>query len=519
MLPDATKLIAFSGLAHPLLWILAPVVLYFLTRAARSIETGKPSTPPGPKPLPILGNLLSLSRKKPWEAFAELGKKYGDVVYLQILGRPIIILNSVDAVNDLLEGRAEIYSCRPVFPIMHIVGHDQWNFSFMPYSKRSRTLRRAFLEKYSTPTAMRSFYDAQRAVGIKFLSSVLRDPDSIFRHVALRASRLILDVTYGIEVESNQDPFVKTAEAVMATSSLALSAVMWFFNPMTILKYIPDRLGGSALPLKWQADCNALRYKPYAHVQNALAQGLARPSYVASLIQEMSPQPGSDEEAVIRDTAAIAYGAASDTIIVTSETFLLAMVLNPDVQRRAQEEIDRVVGSERLPDYADRAQLPYISAVLKEVIRWHPAGPAGVPHMLTQDDVYKGYHIPAGAMVSGNIWGLLHDPERYPDPMEFRPERFLRDGVFDCSTNDPSRYAFGFGRRACPGRLFAEDSVWMLIAQFLTTFTASVPEGADPPTVEFTTQSASRPLPFKCVVRPRSQAAVDLIESVMASLD
>ncbi|KAI0748777.1 cytochrome P450, partial [Daedaleopsis nitida] len=452
MLPDATKLITSSGLAHPLLWILALVVFYLLTRAARSIETGKPSRPPGPKPLPLLGNLLSLSGKKPWEAFTELGKEYGDVVYLRILGRPIVILNSVDAVNDLLERRGEIYSHRPVFPISNIAGHYQWNFSFMPYNKRSRMFRRAFSEKYSTPAAMRSFYDSQRAVGIKFLGSVLRDPDGIFHHVALRVTRLILDVTYGIEAESNQDPFVKTAEAVMATNALSLSAVMWFLNPMTILKYIPDRLGGSALPLKWQAECNALRNKPYAHVQNALAQGLARPSYVASLIQEMSPQPGSDEEAVIRDTSAIAYGAATDTIIVTSQIFLLAMVLNPDVQRRAQEELDRVVGSVRLPDYADRAQLPYISAVLKEVIRWHPAGPAGVPHLLTQDDVYKGYHIPAGAMVSGNIWGLLHDPERYPDPMEFRPERFLRDGVFDCSgTNDPSRYAFGFGRRAVPG--------------------------------------------------------------------
>ncbi|KAI0753473.1 cytochrome P450 [Daedaleopsis nitida] len=401
---------------------------------------------------------------------------------------------------------------------MHLIGHDQWNFSFMPYGKRFRTFRRGFLEKYSTSAAVRSFYDAQRAVGIKFLGSVLRDPDGVFHHLGLRASRLILDVTYGIEAESNQNPFVKTADAMMATASFALSPAMWLFNPTTILKYLPNWLGGSTI-LRWQADCNDLRYNPYAHVQKELAHGSARPSYVASLIQELSPQPGSDEETFIRDTAAVAYAAASDTTVVASETFLLAMVLNPDVQKRAQAEIDRVVGSERLPDYTDRAQLPYVSAVMKEVLRWHSPGPTGVPHKLTQDDVYRGYHMPAGALVMGNVWGLLHDPEMYPEPMEFRPERFLRDGVFDCSTNDPSRYAFGFGRRACPGKLFAENSMWMLIAQFLATFTVSLPEGADPPPMEWTSEAFSRPLPFKCVIRPRSQAAVDLIEGAVASRD
>ncbi|KAI0753474.1 hypothetical protein C8Q80DRAFT_1152372 [Daedaleopsis nitida] len=99
---------AFSGLSNPLLWILVPSVLYFLTRAARSIESGKPSRPPGPKPLPILGNILSLAGKKPWHTFTALSKKYGDVVYLEVVGQPIIMLSSGEAVNDIFEGRSGI---------------------------------------------------------------------------------------------------------------------------------------------------------------------------------------------------------------------------------------------------------------------------------------------------------------------------------------------------------------------------------------------------------------------------
>ncbi|KAI0753465.1 cytochrome P450 [Daedaleopsis nitida] len=502
-------------------WLCVLLSLFFaLNRFVLTYYSSNTKCPPGPTPWPLLGNILILFRKKPWQAFTALYREYGDVVYLTMLGTPVIVLNSVEAVNDLFESRSGIYSDRPVLPLMSLIGHDKWSFPFMPYGKHFRSMRRPFLGQYSSPASLRSFYDAQRGVTVKFLRSVLYNPANVVRHIRLRASQLILDVTYGITVDSDDDPFVRTADAVMATASLALSPALWLINPTTILKYLPGWFGGSATLRRWRADCDALRHLPYAHVQLALAQGLAKPSYVANLIEEISPKPGSEEETIIRDTAATAYGGPSVSFSLTSsEVFLLAMVRYPQVQERAQEELDRVVGTHRLPDYVDKGQLPYISAIVKEVLRWHPPGPTGVPHRLTQDDVYRGYHMPAGAMVVGNIWGLLHDPKMYPDPMEFRPERFLRNGIFDCSTNDPSRYAFGFGRRMCPGKMFAEDSIWLFVAQFLAVFTVVHPEGTAPPPAEFASEAFSRPLPFKCDIRPRSQVAIELVEGAVAARD
>ena len=123
------------------------------------------------------------------------------------------------------------------------------------------------------------------------------------------------------------------------------------------------------------------------------------------------------------------------------------MVLNPEVMNKAQEELDRVVGKDRLPDFSDGNNLPYINAVVKELLRWNPPLPFGVPNRVTQDDVYRGYFIPAGATVIQNIWAVFRDPKVYPDPEAFNPDRFLKDGEINPLVPNPEDRVFGSGRR------------------------------------------------------------------------
>jgi cytochrome P450 len=131
----------------------------------------------------------------------------------------------------------------------------------------------------------------------------------------------------------------------------------------------------------------------------------------------------TDEEAIIREAGSSLYAAGSDTVVLlvasrptntlsmrglqtvhTLHTFILAMVISPDVQKRAQEELDAVVGPNRLPEFEDRNNLPYINALCKEILRWHPLLPLGIAHSTRQDDIYNGYFIPKGAIISGNSW-------------------------------------------------------------------------------------------------------------------
>ncbi|KAK6971826.1 cytochrome p450, partial [Favolaschia claudopus] len=208
----------------------------------------------------------------------------------------------------------------------------------------------------------------------------------------------------------------------------------------------------------------------------------------------------------------------ADTIFSSVLTFILAMLHAPEAQKAAQDELDRVI-SHRLPGLDDRTQLPYLNALVKEALRWELVIPLGVPHRLMKDDasqlfvpqVYNGYVIPAGTTIIANQWGMAHDPGTYDQPYEFRPERFLGNHGLP----DPASIAFGWGKRACPGRYLAEDALFLFAAMTLTCFTISpVGKGKEGiPPRQYSDGLASRPVPFPCSFALRHPKAKDLIDN------
>jgi cytochrome P450 len=197
-------------------------------------------------------------------------------------------------------------------------------------------------------------------------------------------------------------------------------------------------------------------------------------------------------------------------------TFFLAMTIFPEVQRQAQEELDRVIGGTRLPVSKDRDNLPYIVAVMKETHRWHLVLPMGLPHTSTEEDTCRGYRIPKGALLLANSWWFTHDPRVYPDPMVFRPERFLETPTHKPEP-DPRNFIFGYGRRICPGRYVADNALFITIAQTLAVFNIGKFVNAKGQIVEpearFEPGAISHSVPYRCSVKPRSEAHAHLIKS------
>ncbi|OBZ67809.1 O-methylsterigmatocystin oxidoreductase [Grifola frondosa] len=159
--------------------------------------------------------------------------------------------------------------------------------------------------------------------------------------------------------------------------------------------------------------------------------------------------------------------------------FFFAMLSHPEVRRKAQAELDAVVGRDRLPDFNDRDSLPYVNAVALESFRWQPAVPLGIPYCSTASDEHNGYSIPSGSMIIANIWAFTRDTDVYEEPERFNPDRFIKDGRLDPNMKDPRNLIFGFGRRICPGRHLADASLFINVASVLHVYDIGPPLDAN----------------------------------------
>ncbi|CAI7669989.1 unnamed protein product [Penicillium palitans] len=197
-------------------------------------------------------------------------------------------------------------------------------------------------------------------------------------------------------------------------------------------------------------------------------------------------------------------GGAGDTTTAILEGFFLAMMLFPDVQRKAQAEMDELFGKPALPSTTDRERLPYVNAIVKEATRWLTVVPLGIPHRTDQDDIINGYLIPKNTIIVPNTWSFNNDPTIYPNPRDFEPERFLsKPGALE-----PGDVSFGFGRRVCPGRLIGETSIFLIIAHILAIFDIRKPaENGEEikSTLDSTAGLLIHLVPFNASITPRSR--------------
>ncbi|KAJ7123313.1 cytochrome P450 [Mycena crocata] len=465
--------------------------------------------PPGPQPRFIIGNLQDLpTGGQEWDGYQALAHKFkSDVIYLRVLGTSILSINSFDAANELLNRRGAVWSDRPRLPmIKELMGWD-WNLVLQSYNEGFLAHRR-IVQQHFQPSIVALEYRPVMVIEVRvLLQNLLATPDHFSDHLKRMAGGIIMMVTYGHRVRSNNDPYIELAEEVRRHSEETPGAAL--VDALPILKYLPSWIAPfkrTALFRRGLSD--QMREAPFAMVKKQLASGNAVPSMVGSLLEEESrPADGSDEE-LIKNCGGVVYSAGADTTATALTNFFLAMALYPDVQRRAHQELDTVIGQNRLPQFDDRENLPYLSAIVKEILRWKAVTPLGVPHCTTEADEYNGSYIPAKTTVLANISAMLHDKKVYDDPEEFNPDRFLSQNP----APDPVRAAFGFGRRVCPGRFFADDSIWIAVVQILHIFTLNGKQDGTKD-IQWSSGLVSVPTPFPCDVQPRFDGAESLVRN------
>ncbi|RYP77978.1 hypothetical protein DL771_000837 [Monosporascus sp. 5C6A] len=484
------------------------------------------NVPPGPKPLPIIGNFFDLpppgqAEFKHWFKHKDA---YGPVSSINVMGTTLVIFHDKDAAHAVMGKKAQKTSARPQLNFAQLCGFGNFLITHQ-YNDKYRRHRKMVHQEIGTKGLSAGFQHIQEEESVHFILETFNRPDEILDHLKTLAAAIILKITYGYTIErKSADPLVKLIDHAMENLSKAFVPLYWAIDSVPAIQYLPDWFPGMSyrkLAEEWKAVNEAAAELPYDFVKRQMARKAHHPSYVSNLLEDnMAKLDGgeiklaADDEEAIKWTAVSLYAAGSDSTVAIIHSVICALVIFPEVVARAQEEIDRVVGSDRLPNFDDRVNLPYVDGIVKEAWRWNPVGPMGLTHKSEEDIIYGEYLIPKGSYLLPSLWWFLNDPREYPEPRVFKPERYMEP----YNNPDPSEIAFGYGRRSCSGRFFADASVYITVVQLLAAFNVRKAKDAKgneiPVTLEAIPGMVNRPAPFEFKVEPRSQRHIDLLRRI-----
>ncbi|KAK0618977.1 cytochrome P450 [Immersiella caudata] len=494
---------------------------------------GKKKTPAPLPPSPpgefLLGHYRVVPVDAPFKRYAEWGIEYNsDVLYFETFGTKWIVLNSLRAAVELLEKRGAKYADRPRFVMFEEMGWSP-TLTWLRWGPQYQLHRRALQPPFAK-ARVKQYTGMQRKEALICCKSMVEDTTNWLQAVRRCSVAIVLKIAYGLDVDGPQSPWIDLAEksaTAIGKAGAPGSSIMDLF-PLT--RYLPD----------WLPFMERLRY---AHTWRAAIQNITELPFRASLTQMASNldrrffthngvasyqenDKGNSQSSFgledIKGAAATVLIAGNDTTAATVMLLILYLMQNPHVQRKAQEEVDRIVGRDRLPTWEDTSNLPYMNLVLQETYRMNPLSPLGIPHASIEDDVYDGMFIPKGTIIYQNVWAMFHDASVYAEPFRFWPERYLprEEG----GSGEPLPVGnFGFGRRICIGRNLAENSLLIVLATMLATVDIGWPLGPDgkpaPFEPEWSFRGQATVMPFEAIVTSRSRKSEELLNAELDILE
>lgn len=335
---------------------------------------------------------------------------------------------------------------------------------FIPAGERFRRLRRA-IHTHLQPKAAEAYQPLQTSHAKNTVIDILHDPHNFQDHVRTYAAATSMKIAYGKTTPTSAtDPEVKRIAEFIDKVHAGLHPGAYLVDSIPWLKYFP-----------WYArelrdghrNSRELFIEQLGRLKRELqGGGEASPSLGRYLLEKNSLNEMPELE--IAYLAGTVFGAGYDTTTLAICTVLMAAACFPEEQRKVHEELDAIIGTDRAPAFTDKKSLPRLHAFVSEALRWRPLTPMGVPHRTTQVVVFENYRIPAGTTVFGNHWAISRDPDVFPDPNAFKPDRWLDDE--GRVRADLKFFVFGFGRRVCPGQHVANSSVFINAALVLWAF-------------------------------------------------
>ncbi|XDG05531.1 hypothetical protein ABKA04_005146 [Annulohypoxylon sp. FPYF3050] len=467
---------------------LLAIVAFFLTTSFKNALADQygNTIPKGPTGFPILGSFPFLTR------YPELtldcwAKKFGSLYSVWLGNQLFVIISDPAIAKDLLVTNGSIFSSRKEMYVKSQTVFAGRGITATPYNDR-------WLDSYT------GILDREVTSLIKALfvaSDSGKTPVNPQPHAGRCSLNNMTTITFGFRTDGIDHPLVKRA------LKLSREFIPMLIRGKRLHQDLVDTYGGFVKEI----ESKVKRGEP---VNDCLAKTLA----------EVRDEEELDDLDMAIMASAFLIGGVETTAAIM-QWFSALIPAYPEIQKKAQEELDRVVGRSRLPTVEDEKNLPYCHAIIKEVERVHNPFWLGTPHVASEDFTYNGrYFIPKDTVVVLNTWTMHHDPERHVDPYIFNPDRYIDDNLTSAESANLSEpykrdhWMFGAGRRICPGMIVAEREIWLTVSRMLWAFDMTEIPGEPIDLKEYDGLSGRSPVPFRIKLTPRDKNVAKILKNV-----
>ncbi|KAK4182348.1 phenol 2-monooxygenase [Podospora australis] len=414
--------------------------------------------------------------KEKLATFAQWAKQYGEIYSLKFGPGTSIVISSPRLIKQLVDKKSNLYSRRPPSHVGNLIASGD-HLLLMQYSDQWRTCRKLVHQYFMEGMVAKHHIEVVNAEAVQMLRDFVVNPTGHMKHPKRFSNSIIMSLIYG-----TRTPDIKTKHMVKLYALMEnWSKVMEAGNtpPVDIfpfLKLVPESLLGN-----WRSRAKSVGKEMNALYGEWVEYGIqrrhesgSRDCFLDKILDQGLEKLQLEKHGLYFLMGTVMEGG-SDTTSSLIIAFIHAMTKWPEVLRKAQEEMDRVVGEERTPTWEDYANLPYIAACVKEAHRWRPVTPLAFPHSVAEDDWVDGMFLPKGSDIFINAYGMHNDEKRFPNPDVFDPEHYrgvtaLASELAGGEYEKRDHYGYGSGRRICPGIHLAERNLWLAIAKLVWAF-------------------------------------------------
>ncbi|XP_075114987.1 cytochrome P450 2C55-like [Leptodactylus fuscus] len=465
--------------------LLAICVLCLILLIMWSENSKRKEMPPGPSPLPLLGNILQLNMKELPKSFLKLAKVYGDVFTVHLGPRTVVVLHGYETVKEALVDRADVFSNRARFPGAELVFKDYG--ILLSNGERWKQLRRFSL------TTLRNFGMGKRSVEERIQEESCCLRDELKKHtgsffdptylVSLAVSNVICLIVFGQRFKYDDEIFLSLLAKLKEAFKIRNSSVGQLLNSFP--KLFVNIPGPHQKVFKNFSSIKKFVLEKVVEHRETLDVNCPRDFIDCFLIKMEEEKTIPNTEFHFENlfvTVMNLFFAGTETTSMTLKIGLRILLKYPDVLAKVQEEIDLVVGHHRCPSVQDHSKMPYTDAVIHEIQRFANILPFSIPHASAQTTIFRGYKIPKGTTVFPFLTSVLKDPKYFHNPEKFDPSHFLDEtGGFQ---KKEAFLPFSTGKRICLGESMARMQLFLFLTFILQNFTLKSEE--DPSAIDLT---------------------------------